>query len=252
MPPRKAAGRSARPTKTTKSKLIPETQRGTADVEGPFSLPSRFKVVSEGDKSGVLLHDTETGNDVQVATREWGGVRRVLAILFGAQRESPPRLPFQASLAAIATPRAAGRYRIGSDANRPPTSSGAQTMDKSAAKPPAKPARPPQKARIAPGTASVPAPGSGARPPGRDSSAIPPGFEAEISGKGFRLLYGKDPKTNRDAYRVEVNGQNVGWLRKEDERRWVLYSPTDAFPRSVHRNVMGAHTRIETIYEPRS
>jgi hypothetical protein len=94
-----------------------------------------------------------------------------------------------------------------------------------------------------------PGPGAGKNKP--PAPTLPTGFEPEILGKGFRLVYGKDPMTNRDAYRVEVNGQDVGWLRKEDERRWVLYSPSDAFPQSIHRNVLGAHTRIETIYEPR-
>ena len=79
---------------------------------------------------------------------------------------------------------------------------------------------------------------------------FPEGFHPAIDGLGYRLEFGRDPVAGLDAYRVTVEGKDVGWLRREQEKRWVLYSTVDAFTESVHRNVLGAQARLETIYEP--
>ena len=77
------------------------------------------------------------------------------------------------------------------------------------------------------------------------------GFEREIQGLGYKLVFGgKDPKGGCYAYRVIAGGHDVGWLRREDENRWVLYSTTDAFSESLHRNVVHAQTKLEVVYEP--
>jgi len=91
-----------------------------------------------------------------------------------------------------------------------------------------------------------------AKPAPRAAKAkqFPEGFHPAIDGLGYRLEFGRDPVAGLDAYRVTVEGKDVGWLRREQEKRWVLYSTVDAFTESVHRNVLGAQARLETISEP--
>jgi len=105
-------------------------------------------------------------------------------------------------------------------------------------------------AQLAPAVAEAVKPAQ--KPAAKAAKAKQPadGFEWSIDGLGYRLDYGRDPNTGHDAYRVTVEQQEVGWLRREEEKRWILYSTVDAFSESMHRNALGAQTRLETIYEP--
>ena len=172
------ANRSPAPAKADNPTLFPEpaAPRG----RDMFSMPDRFRAVTEPERGTVSLTDQETGREVHVAAAAYGEVRRVLGAFFGGNAEGQDNyMPGTIAPAASPGPDAdAPAARTDPEERAEETPAAAPARPAPAAKPPAaKPSAKAASSSAAPKPSPAPkAPAAkpGSKAPAAKASAAPP------------------------------------------------------------------------------